>query len=92
MVGCLLFLVGVPLLLIVGLLILINLVVIIEDYLTGGKLLKEIVKEIKREPIVIHDVVIERDGKEDLKWNPKSDDWKVSCRNGTKNTGRDIQL
>ena len=88
LVGILLFLAGLSPLLIVGLLILFNLVGLIEDHLTGGKFFKKIVKEIKREPIIIHDVVIEHDGKDDFKWNPKSGDWKVSCRNGTKNTGK----
>ena len=86
-----LFLVGMPIGTIVWVLVLINLAVIVEDHFTGGTIVRKIVKEIKREPTVIHDVIIEHDGKDDLKWNPKSDDWKVSCRNGTRNTGREIQ-
>lgn len=86
-IGILLFLAGLPLLTVVGLLILFNLVGLIEDHLTGGKLFKKIVKEIKREPIVIHDVVVERDGTEKFKWKQKSNSSNKRWSNGTKNTG-----
>ena len=86
--GILLFLVGVPLTGVIGILILVNLVGLIEDYLTGGKLFSKIVKEIKREPTVIHDVIIESDGTEDFKWNQESNNSNSSCRSGTKHTGQ----
>lgn len=89
--GILLFLAGMSPLLIVGLIILFNLVWFVEDHLTGGTVFRKIVKEIKREPIVIHDVVIERDGTEDFKWNQKSKNSNNSCQNGTKRTGQVIR-
>ena len=76
---------GVPLWLVVASLILVNLVVIIEDYFTGGTLVKNIVKEIKREPIVIHDVFVEKESE----WTVKSKNSNQNCRDGTKSIGKD---
>ena len=89
--GILLFLVGMPITAVVGTLILVNLVVLIEDHITGGRIFRKIVKEIKREPIVIHDVIIESDGKEDIKWKKNESNSSSRCwSNGTKSIGRDI--
>lgn len=89
----LLFLVSGSLLTAVSTLLLINLVWVIEDYLTGGTFLRDIFKEIKREPTVIHDVYIEHDGTEDFKWNQKTTkESNCSSRNwssGTKSIGTD---
>jgi hypothetical protein len=83
----LLLLAGVPLWLVVASFILVNLVVIIEDYFTGGTLIKNIIKEIKREPIVIHDVIIE----EESEWTKKeSKNLNQNCQPGTPSTGREI--
>ena len=91
--GIILFLAGVPFIGVIGILILVNLVVLIEDSLTGGRLFQKIIKEIKREPIVIHDVIIESDGKEDFrKWTKtESNNSSHSYPYGTKRIGPDNQ-
>ena len=91
--GIILFLAGMPIVATIGILILVNLVVIIEDALTGGRLFQKFVKETKKEPIVIHDVIIENYGKDNsIKWDTKElNNSNHSYLPGTNHTGQDTR-
>ena len=81
---CLLLLVGLPVLYVLLAVIAISLVALTEDALRGGDLTSRIIKELKakpKDPIVIHDVYVERDGTEDFKWKEST-----SSRNSSSTT------
>lgn len=89
--GGLLFLCGLSALCVLLSLIIIVLAILVEDMAIGGDLTSNLVKEIKREPkepIVIHDVVIERDEEEDFSWRKESNNSRVYSTDIIKHTGR----
>ena len=88
---CLLLLVGMPVLYVLLAVIAINLVILIEDASRGGDLTSRIIKELKakpKDPIVIHDVYVERDGTEDFKWKESKSSRNYSSTTIVR-TGRD---